>query len=153
MGKGVSMSENQKQEHYSNEIIYNIARKGITNQGDLEAMEHINQCEECFDRYLSYMEENLLSLPISFKEEVLETAKVTMKRKGVEEGVKKAFYRYCFRVGFACACSLVLLFSLDSPVLSNIGTRLAQTGKAGITIWNEGWETIQNLFDNQEVEK
>jgi|GEM_PF-6853073 len=146
------MSENRRQEHYSNGIIYNIARKGIANPGDLEAMEHINQCEECFETYLSCMEENLLSLPVSFKEGVLEAAKETMKRKGVEEGIKKAFYRYCFRVGFACACSLVLLFSLDSPVLSNIGARLAQTGKTGITRWSEGWETIQDLFDNQEVE-
>lgn len=146
------MSEWDKtKQHIREEEILRLSKDGIKNQKDFDLMEHVKECDDCFHLYLSGIEENLLSLPVNFKENI--TGKIQKQNK-IEmflSGKKKfSFYGYCFRVGLACACSIILLFSFDLSQVSSIGSKLIERGKEETIVLQKKWSSFDNLF-NWEV--
>lgn len=142
------MSENNKNIHINDQRIRELTRKGVTVHEDMICMEHIENCDFCFQRYIASMEENLLTLPVNFKEEVIGKA---VKLKPVELFSKFKFYGYCLRVSLACACSILLLFSIDSFKISSIGSIMKQVKKEDVIFFQEKFESFNKYFNNLEV--
>lgn len=110
--------------HIINDRLREFAINGVLKDEDTKILEHISTCDFCLMRYTSIVEEDLLALPVEFKENVIEKAKAT--RQPLFKEKKRLFYGYCFRVGLACACSLILLFSIDTTKFVDIGEKMNQ---------------------------
>jgi hypothetical protein len=110
--------------HILNDRLREFAISGVIKDEDTKILEHISTCDFCLMRYTAIVEEDLLSLPVEFGENVIEKAKET--RQPLFKEKQKLFYGYCFRVGLACACSLILLFSIDTTKFVDIGEKMNQ---------------------------
>lgn len=136
--------------HISDDVLKEFARVGFKKQEDISILEHISSCDYCTLRYDQYIEEDLLSLPIEFTDRVVKKAK---KIRNLRRNGKWQFYGYCFRVGLACACSLVLLFSIDTTkmVTSNISLKGINKEVVSESIAKK-IHNIKEYFNNLEVD-
>ncbi len=143
------MSEKNMKLHISDEKLSKLAFRGFEGEEDLINLEHITLCDECAKRYATYIEGNLISTPRDFKEEVLRKAdklNLTLLKN------KWKFYGYCFRVGLACACSILLLITFDTEKFSNMTTMINMNQNQGITdTIQDKLESFRDYINNLEV--
>ncbi len=134
-------------EHINNDSLREFARNGVANEQDTSILEHISTCDFCLMRYTTIVEEDLLSLPVEFKESVIEKAK-ELKKPLLKE--KQYFYRYCFRVGFACACSILLLFSIDTNKIMDISDKMSHMSSV-TSVFDGKFQSVKDYINNLEV--
>lgn len=134
--------------HINDDRLREFAIHGIVKDEDTRILEHISTCDFCLMRYTTFVEEDLLSLPVEFKENVIEKAK-ELKQPLFKEK-QKLFYGYCFRVGLACACSILLLFSMDIAKITNISDKINQLNSVTSVIDGK-FQSVKDYINNLEV--
>lgn len=133
--------------HIVNDRLREFAINGVLKDEDTIILEHISNCDFCLMRYTAILEEDLLSLPVEFKENVIEKVKETKLPLFKEK--QKLFYGYCFRVGLACACSLILLFSIDTTKFIDIGEKMNQVNSI-TSIFSGKVQSVKDYINDME---
>lgn len=138
----------ESNQHINDDRLRRFAINGVAQDKDTRLLEHISSCDYCLMRYTSFVEEDLLSLPVEFKENVIEKAK-ELKQPLFKEK-KKLFYGYCFRVGLACACSILLLFSMDITKVTNKNDKINPLNSV-TSVFEGKFQSVKDYINNLEV--
>jgi len=141
------MREKNSNLHISDEKIRKLAVHGLEEEADLISLGHISECNECATSYANYIENNLITVPADFKEEVMHKAEglnLTLIKN------KFKFYGYCFRVGLACACSILLLVTFDTDKATSLANIISKNNEVTDSI-QDGLQFFNDYINNLEV--
>lgn len=141
------MREKNSNLHISDEKIKKLAMHGLEEEADLISLEHITNCNECAIAYANYIENNLITVPANFKDEVMVKAE-RLNLTFLKNRLK--FYGYCFRVGLACACSILLLLTLDMDKITSIDAIISKNQVVTDSI-QDRIESLNDYINNWEV--
>lgn len=128
--------------HISREVMQEFAYGKMDENKYISTLEHMSHCDECSRLYAEILEANLVKPPVEFKKKTLNKLKQYNHQQYVLDK-KKAFNSYCFRVGFACAAAITLIFSVNTKTIEGIGLGLEKVQAVS--------EGIEKYIDTSKV--
>lgn len=137
--------------HLTQEQIQHLKQGNITNEKNIEYLEHISQCEYCANQYAnSFLENDLIETPPDlrqnildetvYKKSALETLQM-LERKGHQK--KKEFLCFTAKVVFAMCAVTVMLFSTGNMEPQSLDTYVTETNKTAVRDFEQEKKTVK----------
>ncbi len=144
-----------KNEHISEHKLISFYKGKASGNEYINILEHISICDKCATDYARCIEEDIISAPVDFKQNIVRKSKVIQtKKESISK--KKAFNGYCIRVGLSCAAAIVLIFSMDVNKINEASEKLNvvldyDVGIEIETYMEQGQKSIKEFFEKLEV--
>ncbi len=144
-----------KNQHISEHKLISFYKGKVNENEYIDILEHISICEKCSTSYEKCIEEDIISAPVDFKQNIIKKSKI-IKTKKESISKKKAFNGYCIRVGLSCAAAIVLMFSMDINTINEASKKMSVILEYDIksdieTYMEQGQTTIKEFFEKLEV--
>ena len=149
MGDLIKGKSNQIEvsDHIEEETLKKLIQGTLSEQEQINVLEHLAVCDKCAWRYSECMEHHIIKAPVDLKDSIMERSQWILNKPQRKYLI---FYRYCTKIGIGMVASLLFLFG-NSNIYTTIDQFQRNTYVESVQFTNsvqEKLKQVQNQFSS-----